>query len=71
MWKSLGGISLEEVINTRFFTFFKEYGRVVDGFALKKTYRSYLNKGTWLLMGHLIGGEFRETGIANLRNQSA
>ncbi|AMM95460.1 HAD family hydrolase [Peribacillus simplex] len=47
LWKSFekGEISRNEVINTRFSTFFKEYGRVVDGVALEKTYRSYLEQG--------------------------
>ncbi|MGG0845091.1 hypothetical protein [Peribacillus simplex] len=49
----MGGISRDEVINTRFFTFFKEYGRVDDGFALEKTYRSYLEQGHLAVNGAL------------------
>ncbi|MFE4708057.1 YjjG family noncanonical pyrimidine nucleotidase [Peribacillus simplex] len=47
LWKSFekGEISRDEVINTRFSTFFKEYGRAVDGGALEKAYRSYLEHG--------------------------
>ncbi|MES1038762.1 YjjG family noncanonical pyrimidine nucleotidase [Peribacillus simplex] len=47
LWKSFekGEISRDEVINTRFLTFFKEYGRAVDGVALEKTYRRYLEQG--------------------------
>lgn len=52
LWKSFekGEISWDEVINTRFLTFFKEYGRAVDGVALDVV---TWNKRPRRLMGHM------------------
>lgn len=53
LWSSFeqGILSRDEVVNTRFSLLFKEYGQVVDGAALEKKYRSYLNEGSQLVQG--------------------
>jgi 2-haloacid dehalogenase len=55
LWKSFeeGRLDRAEVLNTRFSTFFKEYGQEVDGPLMDHNYRSYLEKG-----GQLITGAF-------------
>ncbi|MEH7352970.1 YjjG family noncanonical pyrimidine nucleotidase [Neobacillus drentensis] len=53
LWKSFeeGKIGRDEVVNTRFSLLFKEYGQVVDGALLEKSYRSYLEDGHQLVNG--------------------
>lgn len=55
LWKSFeeGKINVDEVVNTRFSLFFKEYGKEVDGFSLEKNYRTYLEQGNQLIDGAL------------------
>lgn len=51
LWKALerGEVTREEVIHSRFVTFFAEEGREVDGREVDETYRSYLAQGTELI----------------------
>jgi 2-haloacid dehalogenase len=53
LWRSFeeGKIDRDEVVNTRFFILFKEYGQEADGVLLEKKYRSYLEEGHQ----HVIG----------------
>jgi len=53
LWKALerGEATREEVIHSRFVTFFAEEGREVDGREVDETYRSYLAQGTELIPG--------------------
>lgn len=55
LWKAfeLGEIEREQLVNTRFSILFKEYGLQVDGAALERKYREFLNEGH-----HLIDGAF-------------
>ncbi|WP_066051565.1 YjjG family noncanonical pyrimidine nucleotidase [Robertmurraya korlensis] len=46
-----GKIERDEVLNTRFSTFFKQYNLEVDGSVLEKKYRSYLEQGHQLIDG--------------------
>jgi 2-haloacid dehalogenase len=46
-----GKIDRDVVMNTRFSTLFKEYGQVVDGALLEKSFRSYLERGHQLING--------------------
>lgn len=64
LWKSFeeGKLDRAEVLNTRFSTFFKEYGQEVDGPFMDQKYRSYLEKG-----GQLINGALEL--ITDLQNQ--
>ncbi|UHA76280.1 YjjG family noncanonical pyrimidine nucleotidase [Paenibacillus sp. 481] len=53
LWQSFeeGKLDRDEVVNTRFATLFKAYGREVDGVLLEKSYRSYLEEGHQLVHG--------------------
>ena len=53
LWKALerGEVTREEVIHSRFVTFFAEEGRTVDGREVDETYRGYLAQGTELIPG--------------------
>jgi len=53
LWKALerGEATREEVIHSRFVTFFAEEGREVNGREVDETYRSYLAQGTELIPG--------------------
>ncbi|UKS56249.1 YjjG family noncanonical pyrimidine nucleotidase [Exiguobacterium acetylicum] len=53
LWKALerGEATREQVIHSRFVTFFAEEGREVDGRKVDETYRSYLAQGTELIPG--------------------
>lgn len=53
LWKALerGEGTREEVIHSRFVTFFAEEGRTVDGREVDETYRGYLAQGTELIPG--------------------
>lgn len=53
LWRSYeeGKMDRDEVVNTRFSIFFKEYGKDVDGVFLEKSYRSYLEQGHQLVDG--------------------
>jgi 2-haloacid dehalogenase len=53
LWQSFeeGKLEREELLNTRFSLFFKEYGREVDGALLEKNYRQYLEEGHQLVNG--------------------
>jgi 2-haloacid dehalogenase len=53
LWRSLedGKIERDELLNTRFSLFFKEYGKEVDGALLEKNYRRYLEEGYQLVDG--------------------
>lgn len=64
LWKSFeeGKIDRDEVVNTRFSILFMEYGQVVDGALLEKSYRSYLEEGH-----QLVNGAFEL--ISDLQNQ--
>ncbi|CAH2714534.1 Putative HAD-hydrolase YfnB [Neobacillus rhizosphaerae] len=64
LWKSFeeGKIDRDEVVNTRFSILFMEYGQVVDGASLEKSYRSYLEEGH-----QLVNGAFEL--ISDLQNQ--
>ncbi len=53
LWKSFeaGELDRDEVVNSRFARLFKEYGQEVDGTALEKKYRGYLEEGHQLVDG--------------------
>ncbi|WP_307893159.1 YjjG family noncanonical pyrimidine nucleotidase [Bacillus swezeyi] len=53
LWRAFedGGISRDEVVNTRFSLLFKEYGLEADGALLEKKYRSFLEEGHQLMDG--------------------
>lgn len=53
LWKSFeaGGITRDEVVNTRFTLFFEKMGKKVDGALLEQSYREYLGEGNQLLDG--------------------
>jgi len=53
LWDSYeeGQIGRDEVLNTRFSTFLKEYGREEDGVALETKYRAYIANGHDLIEG--------------------
>lgn len=53
LWKSFerGEIDREELLNTRFSNFFKEYGIDVDGALLEAKYRTFLKEGHHLMEG--------------------
>ncbi|MEK5520290.1 YjjG family noncanonical pyrimidine nucleotidase [Heyndrickxia sp. FSL W8-0423] len=55
LWRSFeeGKITRDEIVNTRFSIFLKEYGKEVDGAILGKKYSSYLAKGHQLIDGAL------------------
>ncbi|MCU9613250.1 YjjG family noncanonical pyrimidine nucleotidase [Caldibacillus lycopersici] len=55
LWKSFeeGKIDQDEVVNTRFSKFFKEYGKEVDGVLFETNYRSFLSEGSQLMEGAL------------------
>jgi len=55
LWRAFeeGRISRDEVVNTRFAAFFREYGKEVDGVILENKYRSYLEQGHQLISGAL------------------
>lgn len=55
LWKAfeLGKIKREELVNTRFSKFFLGCGLQVDGVALEKRYREFLNEGHHLMDGAL------------------
>jgi 2-haloacid dehalogenase len=55
LWKAYeeGEMDRDEVVNTRFSAFFKEYGVDVDGVFLEQRYRSFLNEGHQLVDGAL------------------
>ncbi|MCT8399287.1 noncanonical pyrimidine nucleotidase, YjjG family [Weissella cibaria] len=46
-----GEISKDQIHNTRFATLFDQFGRDVDGVALEKEYRGYLNENYYVLDG--------------------
>jgi 2-haloacid dehalogenase len=48
-----GKIERDELLNTRFSLFFKEYGKEVDGVLLEENYRMYLEEGHQLVNGAL------------------
>ncbi|MFD0698063.1 YjjG family noncanonical pyrimidine nucleotidase [Paenibacillus sp. GCM10027628] len=64
LWRSFeeGTIDRDEVVNTRFYMLFKEYGQEVDGTLLEKKYRGYLEEGH-----QHIDGAFEL--ITNLQNK--
>jgi 2-haloacid dehalogenase len=53
LWRALedGKIKRDELLNTRFLLFFKEYGKEVDGVLLEENYRRYLEEGHQLVDG--------------------
>ncbi|WP_211750216.1 YjjG family noncanonical pyrimidine nucleotidase [Paenibacillus sp. Marseille-Q4541] len=53
LWRAFeeGKLSRDEVINTRFSLFFKEWDQEVDGILMERTYRSYLEQGHQLIDG--------------------
>ncbi|MFO6497052.1 YjjG family noncanonical pyrimidine nucleotidase [Bacillus sp. z60-11] len=53
LWRSFedGGISRDEVVNTRFSLLLKEYGLEADGALLEKKYRGFLEEGHQLIDG--------------------
>lgn len=53
LWRALerGEVTREEVIHSRFVTFFAEEGREVNGREVDETYRGYLAQGTELIPG--------------------
>jgi len=53
LWKAYenGKIDRDEVLNTRFSTFFMQYDLEMDGSLLEKKYRSYLEKGHQVIDG--------------------
>ncbi len=53
LWKAYenGKIDRDEVLNTRFSTFFMQYHLKMDGRLLEKKYRSYLEQGHQLIDG--------------------
>ena len=53
LWRSFeeGKLARDEVVNSRFFLLFKEYGQLVDGVLLERKYRSYLEDGHQLVAG--------------------
>ncbi len=53
LWKALerGEVTRDEVITSRFVTFFAEQGRTVDGSRMDTRYRTYLSQGTELIEG--------------------
>ncbi|MGM9987625.1 MAG: YjjG family noncanonical pyrimidine nucleotidase [Bacillaceae bacterium] len=53
IWKAIeeGTVNRDDVLNTRFSLFFKEYGQDVDGALLESRYRQYLEKGHQLIDG--------------------
>lgn len=53
LWKSFedGKLTREELLNTRFSIFFKEYGREVDGVLMESNYRKHLDEGHQLVQG--------------------
>lgn len=53
LWKALerGEVTRNEVITSRFVTFFAEQGRTVDGSKMDTRYRTYLSQGTELIEG--------------------
>ncbi|WP_088070726.1 YjjG family noncanonical pyrimidine nucleotidase [Gottfriedia luciferensis] len=53
LWKSYekGEISRDAVVNTRFSTLFKEFGREVDGLLLEETYQNFLGEGNQFVEG--------------------
>lgn len=55
LWRSFeeGKITRDTLLNTRFATFLKEYGKVVDGAFMEKSYRSFLEQGHHLMDGAL------------------
>lgn len=55
LWVSFeeGKLEREELLNTRFSLFFKEYGHEVDGELLENNYRGYLEEGHQLVNGAL------------------
>ncbi|KYD09069.1 YjjG family noncanonical pyrimidine nucleotidase [Heyndrickxia sporothermodurans] len=55
LWRSFeeGTITRDEIVNTRFSIFLKEYGKEVDGAILGKKYSSYLAEGHQRIDGAL------------------
>lgn len=55
LWREFedGKRSRDDVLNTRFAAFFKEYGKEVDGVIFENKYRGYLQEGHQLMDGAL------------------
>ncbi|MBS4174357.1 YjjG family noncanonical pyrimidine nucleotidase [Bacillus sp. FJAT-49736] len=55
LWREFeeGKRNRDQVVNTRFAAFFKEYGKEVDGVLLENKYRTYLEQGHQLISGAL------------------
>ncbi|MCT4780609.1 MULTISPECIES: YjjG family noncanonical pyrimidine nucleotidase [Exiguobacterium] len=72
LWKALerGEVTRNEVITSRFVTFFAEQGRTVDGSQIDARYRTYLSRGTELIEGaiellHVLKGKYQLYVVTN------
>jgi 2-haloacid dehalogenase len=53
LWKAFeqGKIDRDEVVNSRFYLLFKDYGKDIDGALLENSFRRYLEQGHQLVKG--------------------